>query len=355
MSAVVIRRQAAELVRRSHAGLDIDALRGDVLRRLRAMLTVDAAFVATVDPATLLFTSAFAEDPLADAGPLFLANEFAATDVNKFSELADAPRNARSLDMATGSERSLSARYREIMEPLGLGDELRVALRTGAATWGVLCLHRAAGMPGFSRTEVELVEKVAPHIGAGLRHGFLLAHDQPHEAIEGVGLVVLDANAFTVASANAVGQRMLGQLIDPNRETFELPVAVRSVAAHAIASRRERRIAAPSARLCTPMGQWLRVEATVLDSLDGAEQVAVVLESLNPRDIASLLLDAYALTRREREITELVVRGYATRQIVADLQISAYTVQDHLKSIFEKFGVGSRRELVGVLMGAGHL
>ena len=45
-------------------------------------------------------------------------------------------------------------------------------------------------------------------------------------------------------------------------------------------------------------------------------------------------------------MTRLILQGNSTAQIAEQLVVSAYTVQQHLKNIFGKTGVRSRRDLV---------
>ena len=74
-----------------------------------------------------------------------------------------------------------------------------------------------------------------------------------------------------------------------------------------------------------------------------------MLEAARPAEMAPLMAAAYGLTGSERRITELVAQGLTTRQIAHRLHVSAYTVQDHLKSIFAKSGTGSRGDLIAPL------
>lgn len=54
----------------------------------------------------------------------------------------------------------------------------------------------------------------------------------------------------------------------------------------------------------------------------------------------------YRLTRRETEITQLVMQGKSNAEIAGELFISETTVKKHVSNIFEKTGVGRREELI---------
>jgi DNA-binding CsgD family transcriptional regulator len=75
-------------------------------------------------------------------------------------------------------------------------------------------------------------------------------------------------------------------------------------------------------------------------------RTAVIVEPARPLEIAPLIAEAYGMTERERDIVRRIVQGLSTNEIAETLYLSPYTVQDHLKAVFQKVGVNSRRELV---------
>jgi len=317
-------------------------------------MPVDAAFFATVDPVTLLFTMAVAEDPLGVATPLFLDNEFGRDDVNKFAALSGSAGRVVSLDRATRGDRSVSPRYREIMAPLGLGDELRAALVAGQHCWGVLCLHREDSSLGFTGQELHLVQRIAPHLAEGLRRAVALpaaagdaaAAEEPRTP----GIIVLDSH-LAVMSISPQAEYWLAEMSGPHSpEATELPLAVYAAAARL--SRFEQlpdTSAAPTVRVRTRAGRWLMIHAARLDG-PGGRQTGIVFEPASPTQLSSLFLSAYGLTAAQQRVAALVLQGHSTRQIVSELHISANTVQEHLTAVFDKVGVRSRRELAATLL-----
>jgi DNA-binding NarL/FixJ family response regulator len=104
--------------------------------------------------------------------------------------------------------------------------------------------------------------------------------------------------------------------------------------------------AATRTRARTHSGVWLLIHASCLHGADGATHAAVVIEPAKASEVAPLVVDAYELTPREVDVTRALARGLTTNEIAGELHLSRYTVQDHLKAVYEKAGVSSRGELV---------
>ena len=72
-------------------------------------------------------------------------------------------------------------------------------------------------------------------------------------------------------------------------------------------------------------------------------------------DLVGLPPRAEVLTRREREVLELVTQGYANRQIAARLSLSTDSINTSVRLVYRKIGVSTRAEAIrwGMHHGAG--
>jgi len=339
-----------EILRLCHAGLDPLAFRHRVAAQLQRGIPFDAWCWPTADPATLLVTGATGENIPGGKTQRFFEIEYIEPDFNKFGDLARQRLSVGVLSSASGGELHRSPRYREIFGPAGIGDDLRAALTVDSSTWGYLALHRDEKIP-FTDYEAAWLGQLAPHLAEGMRTSLLITSVEEIDADAGPAIVILDEQ-MKIASANHSARRWIGEIVGKHAAPDDgLPDPLAAVAATLVALEREERDASvPRARVQTRSGQWLVVHATRLSPLRHGEatgRIAVVMEPARPHELMPLILAAYALTPRESQITQLVLVGKATNLIAVELAISPLTVQQHLKGVFEKIGVHSKRELAG--------
>jgi DNA-binding NarL/FixJ family response regulator len=57
------------------------------------------------------------------------------------------------------------------------------------------------------------------------------------------------------------------------------------------------------------------------------------------------------LTPRERQVAELIARGYTNPQIASELTITRETTKTHVSNILSKLGVSSRVEVRSIMAG----
>jgi DNA-binding CsgD family transcriptional regulator len=349
----VRKRVRADVLGNVHHDLGVEDFSRTVTKILGRAVPFDGFCVLTMDPATVLPTGDTMDNALPpDAIARLIEIELQEFDVNSFSALARTPVRAASLSEATEGDLDRSIRQRELRRPNGFDDELRAVLSDAAGTWGALTLSRATGSPHFTPSEVRFVASLTELLADGLRRAALLG-ELTAGADDATGLLVL-APDNTIEMANQSADRWLDELNAGHRGTH-LPTAVRSVAA------RTRRMVTNGhddddddtwsgiarARVRTGVGRWVVVRGSLLGDRHGdGPRVAILLEAAGHPALAPLIADAYGFSERERRVTELVAQGYSTNEIGERLHLSAYTVQDHLKSIFEKSGTSTRGDLV---------
>jgi DNA-binding CsgD family transcriptional regulator len=339
----IMRRDAAQsIIEVCQLGLGPDALRARLLPLLKRAVPADGIWWATADPATLLFTGTYQEEIPAATKPYFVQNEFMADDVNKWTDVARDKDGVKTLLQATDGVMSRSPRYTDIFQPLGFADELRAAFRVNGASWGFVCLHRETQRP-FSAQDVLFMRAISPHVALGLRAGVIAAtlDETPVDASPGVVLLSADlaATGWTPAA-----ERWLDELGYEGGRNAPLPTEILAVAAQ-LRGRTDPDAGIPRLRVRTRTGRWAVLHASRLPTRDG-DAIAVIIDSAAAAEVAPIIMLAYGLSAQERVITGLVCQGMSTIEIAAETGISTNTVQDHLKSIFDKVGVRSRRELV---------
>jgi DNA-binding NarL/FixJ family response regulator len=331
-----------------------DALRGEILhladrdldrydfareaaRVLRRAVPFDAMAGVWFDPETGLPVDEWVDNSLAGgAGSRLPEIGLHETDIAAFRELAASGRRAASLSEATGGTRDRS-------RPRGLGDELRSVYFGDSGLWCGCVMYRERGAPDFARKEVDLISSL--NGGCPDLQRSRLLQDLSSDVGEGdPGLLLLD-DQDGVEMANAAAAGWLEELRARRRR---LPVVVTAVAQRAREIASGHSDAAATARARTASGRWLTVRGWVLQN--GSEaRTAITLEPARGAELAELLAEAYGLTARERHVSELVAQGLPNAAIAARLYLSTYTVQDHLKAIFEKLDVSSRGQVVARL------
>lgn len=350
-------RARSALTRLARAELDNDSFRYEAAAILRRAVGFDGWCWLLADPAAQLLTRELGEDMVVDkAIRSFLRALPDAWD--QAQEPARRPRRDSShrpapvkvLSEETGGDLSRDWSWRQMFGPAGVGDKMRAQLVADGTCWAALHLHRDSSSRYYSEEEAEFVAGVAPLLAARLRAG-LRALGPPNDPAREPGTIIMDEDLSLVAATEQACQwiDLLG--LPPANDAEPLPGVIYLVAAR-VASSPQRPAPPAWVRLQAADGRWLVVRAAALTGgSQAALGYAITLQPAHSEDLAPLLMRAWALTSREREVARLVMDGLSSEAIAAALFVSVHTVRDHLKTIFRKMGVSRRQDLVTALGG----
>jgi DNA-binding NarL/FixJ family response regulator len=91
--------------------------------------------------------------------------------------------------------------------------------------------------------------------------------------------------------------------------------------------------------------------ADIIQAIENVERGGIPLDPMVTKRIMHAFLgeneeNPYRLTRRERDILNCVAAGQTSIEVAQSLSLSFYTVETHVKNIFQKLNVHSRHALV---------
>ncbi|MEV6522277.1 helix-turn-helix transcriptional regulator [Longispora sp. NPDC051575] len=226
-----------------------------------------------------------------------------------------------------------------LMAAEGFGAEMYLTLAERGVPRGRLFLLRERGRRPFSAQEADVANRLAGELAAAVRcfvAGRLLRPGAP-AGPHGVVLVGADNR---IRAATPAGNQWLDVL---RRETGargddEVCTLVLTVA---LPARREPALT----RVPTSLG-WVTMSA---QAIDGTADVAVTLGPTGGTMLLPALVGWYRITAREQAVVEQALLGLPVKQIARRLDLSPYTVNDHLRAVYRKTGVTSREELVTAL------
>lgn len=281
--------------------------RQKMIEELRDFISFDAYCCTMTDTQTLFSIGAVTEQSIEDIHQQIMSLEYDSQDINSYVYLVESGKYIGKLSEVS----SQSKRYREVLEPRGFSDEIRAALMFQGQCYGFLTL--------FIIEERLFIEE------------------------EQSGIIILNKE-HRIISTNTKAAQLLTLL--RNNESlldWQIPKPIQAFCAKLQANKLNSQ-----SSLLVPINNtgYVTVKASVLMTADSQQQIAILLNEASPKEMLAYLLTAYHLTPREKEVVVEVMKGIPTKIIAQNLGISSYTVQDHLKLIFQKVDVADRNELV---------
>jgi DNA-binding CsgD family transcriptional regulator len=335
---------------------DAMTLRSEILRELGRQFDFDAHVWLLTDPVTSVGCSPLADVPVDDLPALIRLKYL--TDVNRWTRMAAGKKRAGSLVEATGGNLEASLIWRDMLREYDIVDMASVVFADNHFCWGFLDLWRSAPGVPFDTKGIAFLSELAVPITAALRRCQAATFGAPAPQVssaKGPVILLLD-EGLRVTSQTTAAHDWLDLLVPPQPGRAPVPAGAYNVAAQLVASEQGVDRNQPLARVHLANSLWVTMRATRLSGAEasGASApgaIAVTIEETSPPDRLEVFSLAFGLSPRQRELVSLMAAGADTKEMATRLFLSQHTVQDHLKTIFDKTSTHSRRTLLSRVLG----
>ncbi|MGI8646274.1 MAG: helix-turn-helix transcriptional regulator, partial [Nocardioides sp.] len=282
-------------------------------------------------------------DPLTGVGTAPLAE---VEDLDRLPELVRLRYQVRPRWTSAEPGRPVHATaWASALAAYGVRDVLSMPFGDRFGLWGVLDLWRTGR--AFDVADLDALTLVSETVTAALRRtqARALATLPTVRAVpDGPAVLVLSPD-LVPRTQTAPTEIYLRALLPPEGGGPPIPAAAYNVAAQLLSVEMGVDARPPVARAHLAGGRWLTFEAARLGR-DVNSDIAVTINPTEPRDRIRLFGRAHGLTERESEVLDCLADGDDTRGVAGRLHLSVLTVQDHLKGVFDKAGIRSRRSLL---------
>jgi DNA-binding CsgD family transcriptional regulator len=322
------------------------------------------------DPVTGTGISPMARIPYPEDLPLLIRLKYL-TALGRWTTLAGRGPQVRTLLSETDGNPSQSLVWDGLMKRYEVSDVLYAGFADKYGYWGWLDLWRTADQGAFTAEEVQflasVVRAVTPALRRSVARQFAVPGPVPSPVSSGIALSVdgrprpdlpqqavltLDEGMAVVGGTASVDE-WLGLLQAGPRPFHTVPAEVLNVAAQLLAVEAGVDHHPAWSRVHLASGQWAILRASRMGPAgsEGTPPLAVTIQACPPEATLDIFARSFGLTPRQRELLELASGGVDTAAMATALGISAYTVQDQFKQIFDACGVHSRASLLAMALG----
>jgi DNA-binding CsgD family transcriptional regulator len=258
--------------------------------------------------------------------------------------------------------------YREYLQHINWFGELVIRLCTNDGFWGTMSISRSPKQPYFDRSDVEKAQFLLPYLINTFEatmffskiNGERKAFEQWLEA-RPEGIVLLDAKLrpiFFNNKAKQICQPLSGLkkelLPDSQNADIPLPKSIIEDCRQLVNTYDDKSCFSHNRIINTKTGDRYYIKYTLINQPCKNIVLPYFIIDINElskreEETEAILLKDYDLSEREDKIARYTGLGLTNKEIGKKLGISQFTVQSHLRNIFEKTGVKRRSQLANLV------